>query len=457
MKPLSLRSRLLLVATLVLLLFLGLMGVVLDQAFRRSAEQGVSERLLLHIYGLLATTEETLDGEVFLPEVLQEPDFNRLGTGLYAIVLDASDDELWRSESALDISLAASAVSSIAHDLPPGEPRFGSVMSQAGEPLFFLSYRVLWQGSGDAVTPFTYVTLQTLDTYRGEVTGFRNNLWGWLVAVIVALVLVQAAVMSWGLSPLRRLASDLKRIEDGEQDYLQGGYPEEIEGVTRNLNLLLSAERQQREKYRTTLADLAHSLKTPLAILKGTASSMEHGASVESTRATVDEQVSRMDDIVSYQLGKAVTSSPGIIRRSIAVEPILERLVAAMKKVYAHRDLDISLSASEGDFFGDERDLMELLGNVVDNACKYGRHQVKISSEQATGREQLRVVIEDDGPGIPESDRLLVLERGARLDTVAPGQGIGLAVVKDIVDRYGGQITIDGSSLGGARFEILLP
>lgn len=462
MRRLSLRARLLLVATCVLLIFLGLMGLVLDQAFRQSAQEGVSERLQLQIYGLLATTEES-DGSLYLPETLQEPDFNRLGTGLYAVVFGEAGAELWRSPSALDLALPEMAKDTLRRDFTPGQPVFGRL--DADTPLFFLAYRVLWQGAGETATPYTFVVMQTLDTYRSEVAGFRNNLWGWLAGVVFVLIGVQAGVMSWGLAPLRRLESDLQQIEDGEQDYLQGDYPAEIEGVTRNLNVLLASERQQREKYRTTLADLAHSLKTPLAILKGAAASM-NGLSTDpekasselgSIRATVDEQVARMDEIVGYQLGRGMTSSPTIIRRSIDVRPLLERLVAAMRKVYSAQNIELTVDAKESSFFGDERDLMEMLGNVIDNACKYCDQQVHIEVTQPVARGKLRFVIEDDGPGIPARERELVVRRGERLDTSAPGQGIGLAVVAELVARYGGDWDIEESALGGARFVINLP
>ena len=305
----SLRGRMLLTATLVLLVFLGLMGVVLDHAFQRSAEQSVSERLLLHIYGLLAATEQS-DGTLVLPQALQEPDFNRLGTGLYAIVMDQHGKELWRSASAVDLSLPIQAKTRISSDLSPGQPVFGRVQNAQGTSLFFLSYRVLWQGTGDKSTPYTFTVLQTRDTYLREVRSFRNNLWGWLAGVVVVLIAVQALVMNWGLGPLKQLARDLKQIEDGDKNTLEGDYPREIDGVTRNLNVLLASERQQREKYRTTLADLAHSLKTPLAILKGAASSLEYSqeqSQVERLRETIDEQVGRMNEIVAYQLERAVS------------------------------------------------------------------------------------------------------------------------------------------------------
>lgn len=463
-RRLSLRGRMLLVAALVLFLFLSMMGAVLDQAFRQSAADGVSERLLLHIYGLLATTEEN-DGVLFLPEVLQEPDFNRLGTGLYALVLDAQGRELWRSESALDLSVPPQSKVELYNATIAGEPRFGYVLNDAGNRLFFLSYRVLWQGASDTGTPYIFSVLQTRDPYLSEVRGFRNNLWGWLVGVVLVLIVVQALVMSWGLAPLRRLEADLAQIEDGKQDYLEGDYPLEIEGVTRNLNLLLSSERQQRERYRTTLADLAHSLKTPLAILQGATSSLvdRRGSAgsdseidrLDDVRQTVDEQVTRMNEIVAYQLERAVSTSSNLIGKSIGVAPILTRLVEAMRKVYQSRNINISLEISECEFFGDERDLMELLGNVIDNACKYGGGNVLVSASH--DGSELLLIVEDDGVGISEPDRERVLARGARLDSREAGQGIGLAVVVEIVGRYGGKVAIEASSKGGARVVVRLP
>lgn len=448
----------LLVATLVLFVFLGLMGAVLDQAFQRSAERGVSERLLLHIYGLLATTEE-VDGELFLPEALQEPAFNRLGTGLYALAMDESGKELWRSPSALDLALPPPAKVQLYSNLSAGQPAFGTVANDQGEPLFYLSYRVLWQGADAGTTPYTFTVLQTMDTYRGEISGFRNNLWGWLVGVVVLLIVVQALVMSWGLSPLGNLADDLKRIEDGEQAFLEGDYPAEIEGVTRNLNLLLASERQQREKYRTTLADLAHSLKTPLAILKGAASSLGYGnkrSDLEDVRQTIDDQVGRMNEIVAYQLERAVASTSTLIRKSIEVAPAVDRLMSAFRKVYEAQSIEFTVNVDDCTFFGDERDIMEVLGNIVDNACKYSNGQVRIDIGRVESGE-LVMAVDDDGEGISAADRETVLARGARLDSRAPGHGIGLAVVVEIVSRYSGTVEIEDSDLGGTRVVVTLP
>jgi len=427
------------------------MGFVLDRAFQQSGKQSVQEKLLIHIYGLLAVSDET-DGELFLPEQLQEPRFNNLGSGLYGMVLDDKGQELWQSPSSLDLQLTSAHSRSLYTNLKTGIQKFGRA-EVAEESLFYLSYKILWQGAGEKTTPYIYVVLENMAPYNNQIAGFRNSLWGWLVAVVVALIVVQGLIMNWGLRPLRSLANDLKAIEDGHQDHLEGEYPEEIEGVTRNLNLLLSSERQQREKYRTTLADLAHSLKTPLAILQS--------APEKDIQDTLHEQVARMNEIVSYQLQRAVATSSNLIRKSIAVKPVVERLIAAISRVYEGKDegkdVQIESTIMDCSFFGDERDLMELLGNLVDNACKYGKGQVRLEVNRPGGKEGgLVIVVEDDGDGIASSDKERVLRRGERLDTQEAGQGIGLAVVNEIVARYNGKIELHDSILGGAKVKVTL-
>jgi two-component system sensor histidine kinase PhoQ len=480
----SLRGRLLLTATAVLFVFLGLTGLVLDQAFRRSAETGEEEKLLLQIYALLAVAEESKDG-IFLPEQLQEPRFNQLGTGLFGFVHSSNGSELWRSPSALDMEFRRLNRPTVTDDLETGQQRFGRVDDTDGNELFFLSYRVSWEGPDQKTTAYIFTTVETMQPFTGEIQAYRNNLWGWLGGVVVALVFVQGLVMRWGLSPLKQLADDLKSIEDGHSDYLVGQYPSEIEGVTRNLNVLISSERQQLEQYRTTLADLAHSLKTPLAVLKGAASSLEQlhssdnsslpqiadekNRKLEEIKGTVDEQIGRMDEIVVYQLQRAVSSSTNLLRKSVDVSPLVNKLIDAMKKVYADKEIAFEISMAECSFFGDERDLMEMLGNLVDNACKYGQSRVRVTvgtqgdlveistdSMEQTKKGQLVIAVEDDGDGIPARDRQQVLQRGTRADVRESGQGIGLAVVAEIVKRYQGKVEIGDSLLGGALVSLWL-
>ena len=445
----SLRSRILWSAAMVLFIFLGLTGLVLDQAFQRTAEQSVAEKLRIQIYGLLSVTEVDL-GQILLPEALQEPRFNNPGSGLFAMVRDGDGQELWRSPSSITLDMLPEQSRQHYMNLEPGEDRFSRMDT---EDVFYLAYKVLWLGAGDEPYEYVFIVMESVEGYQTQLTSFRNNLWGWLVLVGVALILVQALVMNWGLKPLGALAEDLEAIESGQQDSLNADYPDELTGVTKNLNVLISSERTQREKYRTTMADLAHSIKTPLAILKNGASQLASTPeSVEEVRTIIDDQVDRMDEIVGYQLERAMSDSSSLIKRSIEVAPVIDKLKLALQKVYPETAIsaDVSMNAT---FFGDERDFMELMGNLIDNACKYCRSSVALSAmeTQDTG---LTLVVEDDGPGIPRTRRDQVLERGTRMDSRAPGQGIGLAVVTEIVDRYDGQIQIEDSKLGGARISL---
>lgn len=444
----SLRSRILWSAAIVLFVFLGVTGVVLDQAFQRTAEQSVEEKLRIQIYGLLSVTEVDL-GEILLPEALQEPRFNNPGSGLFAIVRGGDGAELWRSTSAIPLEFSPAQLVSQYTELLPGEHRFSRM---SGPDVFYLSYKVLWVGSGEESLEYVFVVMESVDSYESELSSFRSNLWGWLVLVGIALIFVQALVMNWGLKPLGALARDLEAIESGKQEGLTAAYPEELTGVTKNLNILISSERTQREKYRTTMADLAHSIKTPLAILKSSASQMSTSPdSLEEIQSTIDTQVDRMDEIVGYQLERAMSDASSLIKRAIDVEPVVNRLQVAMQKVYPQTAINLEVTAAT--FFGDERDLMEMLGNLLDNACKYSRGSVALTVRPVEDAG-IEIRIEDDGPGIPEARREQVLERGTRMDSRAPGQGIGLAVVTEIVARYDGAITIEDSRLGGALIRL---
>ena len=452
----SLRLRMLCSATLVLMVFLGVLGGVVDNAFRQSAGQAVSERLQLHSYALIAASVEDDQGgavDLYLPTELQEPDFNTMGSGLFGFVFTRGGNEVWRSGSALDLDLGDAEKAVLLAQDTAGVVTFSELPAAAGRgPLFYLTYPVIWESAlGDA--RFFYVVLQDFTSYGNEVAAFRESLWGWLIAAVVVLVVLQAAIMYWGLLPIAGLEHDLKAIEEGRQEYLVGQYPTEINGVTRSLNLLLSEERAQRERYRTTLADLAHSLKTPLAILKAEAEKPDQ--TVKQVAAAMDQQVTRMTDIVSYQLERAVSSSSKLFRNLTPVGPVIDKLVTTIKKVYQEKNIDFLKQVSPADFPGDERDLMELLGNLLDNACKYGAGRVKIIA--VVVKDSVQLTVEDNGPGIPASDRARVLERGLRLDSREAGQGIGLAIVAEIVDRYNGQIVIRDSDLGGARVIVSIP
>jgi len=442
-----------------LFVFLGLTGIVLDRAFRDSVEAGAAEQLQLQIYVLLAALEEE-DGDFYLLEDLREPRFGQLNSGLYGFVSSTYAGELWRSESALDLRLENPGV--LTMNVTVGESVFTRTNAADNEELFVLNYGILWD---DGISEYNFSVMETSVPYYSEINEFRTSLWSWLGGVSILLLALQVLFLRWGLSPLHRMARDLKLIEVGKREQLEGTYPKELKIVTDNLNLLIKSERKQQAKYRTTLADLAHSLKTPLAVISGVTAKLARGEGsglpedAGNQMDTVEEQLDRMNQIISYQLQRAVQSNgSSSLARQVRVKDVIAKILQALDKVYANKAIQHSESIDErAVFHGDERDLMEVLGNVLDNAYKYGHGelQVMVTVNKGKGPDQLSIVVEDDGPGIAVDQRQYVLQRGARADTLAQGQGIGLAVVTDIVASYGGMIDVDNSKLGGARIQIV--
>jgi len=453
----SLQSRLLLAFSALLFFFLGLTGIILDRAFRNSVEAGAVERLQVQIYLLLSTVEED-DGEFYFLEDLQEPRFSQLNSGLYGFISSPAYGVLWRSDSARTFVMPDPEF--FANRLAVGDTRFRRLDSVGAEVYFALSYGILWE---DGIREYSFSVVENAAPYYSEIANFRTSLWSWLGGVAVLLLLIQLALLRWGLLPLHRLAVDLKKIEAGQRDKLEGSYPKELEGVTDNLNLLIESERKQQSRYRTTLADLAHSLKTPLAVIGGLLPRSAPDSGAGSTLPdkvqlqAVNEQLDRMNQIVSYQLQRAMRSEKAsTLSRQVNASRTLRRILDALQKVYADKSIALDYQVDpKALFFGDERDLMEVLGNVLDNAFKYGRSAIWVSL-QKTGSDGrgLRITVEDDGAGIEEDKQNFVLQRGARADTLVQGQGIGLAVVTDIVGSYAGEIRVEDSQLGGARILI---
>ncbi len=452
----SLQSRLLLASSILLFVFLGLTGVVLDRAFRDSIEAGAAERLRGQIYLILGEVE-LADGEFYFLEDLPEPRFGQLDSGLYGFISQRALGELWRSDSARTLSLTDPDI--LIQPINEGESRFFTTVSGRGEELFVFQYGILWE---NGITEYCFTVMENSIPYYLEIRNFRNDLWSWLGGVAALLLLIQLLLLRWGLLPLQRMALDLKRIEEGGKDRLDPRYPRELQGLAANLNMLIDSERKQQQRYRTTLGDLAHSLKTPLAVISGAVrnlSAPDPGADVVArTLRAVDEQVGRMNQIVTWQLQRAVrTADSSSLGKAVAAAPVLDKVLSALKKVYADKAMRVVGNCPAAAVFnGDERDLMEMLGNVLDNAFKYGKSKVTIEvSEPVAGG--LEIAVEDDGPGIPQGRRDFVLQRGARADSLAAGEGIGLAVVKDIVSSYRGSIDIGASAAGGARIRLVLP
>jgi two-component system, OmpR family, sensor histidine kinase PhoQ len=451
----SLNSRLLIAFSILLFIFLGLTGIVLDRAFRNSVEAGAADRLQVQIYLLLAAAEVE-DGEFYFLEDLQEPRFSSLNSGLYGFISSSNVGEMWRSQSARALQLPEQDF--LREDLDVGEVRFRRLLGEQQQVYFAVSYGILWQ---DGISEYSFSVVEDAAPYYSEIGNFRNSLWYWLGGVAVLLLLIQFLLLRWGLLPLDRMADDLKQIESGDKDKLEGSYPKELRGVTNNLNLLIETERKHQARYRTTLGDLAHSLKTPLAVIAGIlptlrpASKPDMSSPAQQQLDAVAEQLERMNQIVSYQLQRAVQSknASSLVKR-VSVAVVIDKVLDALAKVYADKSVQVSTKLDrQAIFSGDERDLMEVLGNVLDNAFKFGATRIRVALERQS-KGGLIIRVEDDGPGIAADKQDFVLQRGARADTLVQGQGIGLAVVTDIVSSYGGEIRVEQSDLGGARIVI---
>ncbi|HAT01321.1 MAG TPA: two-component system sensor histidine kinase PhoQ, partial [Pantoea agglomerans] len=262
----------------------------------------------------------------------------------------------------------------------------------------------------------------------------------------------------WSLRPIGALTQQVRELETSQRENLADNPPQELRSLVRNLNLLLTNERQRYTRYRTTLSDLTHSLKTPLAVLQSTLRSLRNGKelTVEQAEPVMLEQISRISQQVGYYLHRAsMQADHNPLQRDLhSVSGLLDKLCSALNKVYQRKGVAISLDISpELTFVGDQNDFMEVLGNVLDNACKYCLEFIEISAFQS--ENALHLYIDDDGPGIPESKRDLVFVRGQRADTLRPGQGLGLAVVRDILEQYEGNVIASGSALGGTRMEVV--
>jgi two-component system sensor histidine kinase PhoQ len=442
----SLSARLLISVSVLLMFFFGVTIVVLDTAFRSAGEQAQADILDGHLMAILAAAEATADGGLELPPDLQEPRFGTIGSGLYAELREVEGDPVWRSRSALGIEIPVGATPR------SGVRRFRNEMLADGTPVLTLSLAVQWELPDGNYRPFVFKVAESLESFNAQVRQFRGQLFGWFAAVALIMLLAISVLLRHLLRPLRQIENQIGEIEQGEREGLSGKYPTELTGVARNMNLLIDSERGRSERYRNTLDNLAHSLKTPLAAMRSLLS--ESGSAADK----FDEQIDRMDEIVRYQLRKPASSkAQNLIVTLVSVEPEVERLVAGLKKVYHEKAPDIAISIDDGSQFrGDAGDFLEMAGNLLDNACKWCIKRVSIDISRAPDKDML-IVVADDGPGIPDDAADALLQRGTRLDESTPGHGIGLAVVKELAESYGGRLEICRAELGGAELRVTIP
>ena len=448
----SITSRLLVSASLVLTICLGSIGWLLDETYRETTQQAMQDRLQNQLYTIIAAIDLGANGRMFMPENLPEPRFYEQGSGIYAQIRSHDASQFWSSASAKNIEIP------YIEKLEQGGSQFKTVRAGNNEELLTFNMGLAWSVN-DKLEAFTFSAAESLYSYHQKINEYRQNLWTWMVGVGVLFLMIQAIIIRWSLSPLRKVADDLSAIERGEKSQLEGGYPKEIRGLTTNLNAFVRSEREHIVRYRNSLNDLAHSLKTPLAVLQN---EVESPATPKKLNHVLSEQVDRMKQLVDYQLQKAASAGRSTLAAPISMDQLTRRVAHSILKVYQDKDIKVQIDVqSNAVFNGDKGDILEVLGNLIDNALKWSKSYVHIEvtmAEQQKGSQlkMLTIIVEDDGPGIPEEKIREVMLRGVRADEQVQGHGIGLAVVRDLVQLYHGKLELGHARYGGAKVKAIL-
>ncbi|PWB32876.1 histidine kinase [Pseudomonas sp. SDI] len=443
----SLRVRLMLAAFVLALLFMLALLPALQKAFSLALQASIEKRLASDVTTLISAARIE-NNRLEMPDLLPDERFNLPDSRLLGYIYDREGHLVWRSRATAEENINYSP----RYDGRGNE--FARIQQSDGEEFFVYDVEVKLLGGKSAA--FSIVALQPVREYRQTLDGLREKLYLGFGAALLVLLLLLWAGLTWGLRSLRQLSLELDDVESGARDGLSGEHPRELLRLTRSLNRLLRSEREQRGRYRDSLDDLAHSLKTPLAVLQGVSESMAQRREEREQARVLQSQIERMSQQIDYQLQRASLRKSGLVRHRVELQPLLDSLCSTLAKVYRDKAVQVSFNVAAGAQVPMEQGaLLELLGNLLENAYRLCLSQVRVS---LTGNAGERVLcVEDDGPGVPVGQRERILQRGERLDRQYPGQGIGLAVVKDIIDSYDASLTLDDSPLGGAAFRIRFP
>lgn len=443
----SLRVRLMLGAAITVSLFMLALFPALQKVFTTALEESIEQRLAADASALISAARVS-NGQLRMPEKLPDEEFDILPARQLGFIYDSQGVLLWRSRSSRNVTV---------NYQPKFDGRgheFLRIKDTAGNEHYVYDVEVdLLRGKS---ANFSIVTMQPSSDYQVMHNSLRQQLYVWLGLALLLLLGFLWLGLGWGIRSLRSLSAELDDVETGQRGALSDEHPRELLRLTRSLNRLLESERQQSERYRHSLDDLAHSLKTPLAVLQGVAEVLlKQFSSIEQARV-LQGQVNRMSQQISYQLQRASLRKSGLLRYQVKLKPLLGSLVEALDKVYRDKRVLVTQDiAKELRVPVEQAALLELLGNVLENAYRLCIKEIRVSAKLTVTNCEL--IVEDDGPGVPKHQRERILKRGERLDTQFPGQGIGTAVVKDIIDSYGGQLFVEESALGGAQFRIIFP
>jgi signal transduction histidine kinase len=455
MRANSLAFRLFLWATGLTVVILIVTGVALSSIYRQAVERAFDRRLDVYLRTLVADVASPEEGNDKYPQSIGEPLFELPLSGWYWQVtrLDTPKPELHSSRSLWDSNLPRLADAAV--DSSAGSYRKGYARGPEDVRLRLVEReidlgddgRYLIQVAGDAAE---------IDE---EMLSFDRIIGAIFTALAVALLLTTALQVRFGLSPLKRISESLAAIRSGRAERLEGEFPVEIASLARETNALIDANREIVERARTHVGNLAHALKTPLSVIVNEAAARP----ADPLSQKVLEQADIMRDQVARQLERArLAARSAVIGTLIDVLPVVTALARTMEKLHHERDIAIAVDVpAQARFRGEQRDLEEMIGNLVDNACKWAQSRVAIevvaNAAADKGNGRVRVIVDDDGPGLSAAERERVARRGQRLDESKPGSGLGLSIVIELASLYGGVLTLGTAPIGGLRAELALP
>ena len=443
----SLSSRLIAAAAVWTLLGLVVGGAVLSNAFRLAAQNSFDAALQADMDGLIAAAEPDPDpeGGVLLADRFLNHNFDRVYSGLYYQIRQG------KTGGQISRSLFDKEINPV-NEPSKGALTWGSAAGPENQKLRVLSRRVDLTPDTKSDADYTFLVAGDMSAVDRQTREFNTTLfWSFLLLGLglIAAILLQVKV---GLAPLRKVSRSLAKIRDGEARRLEGKFPTEIAPLASELNSLIQHGEEVVGRARTHVSNLAHFLKTPLSVLAA-----EADAQPGPLADMVKRQVFSMRRQVDHYLSRArAAGSLDVLGNRTQVSAVLDDLSRVIARIHAARGIVIDAEASDDIYFrGERQDLEEMLGNLIDNGCKWARARVRVRCEKAAGR--LVLTVEDDGPGLSAEQRAQVGERGERLDESVPGSGLGLAIVRDISKLYGGFFALDQSSLGGVLARLDLP
>ena len=451
MRANSLALRLFLSATVWTVLILFATGIALSTLNRQAVERSFDRRLSVYLRTLVAEVAAPEEGSERQQQSLGEPLFELPLSGWYWQItrLSAPKPEVRSSRSLWDGGLPNLGD----QDVPLGadETRRSYVEGPEGQRLRLIERTVDLGDDGR----YLIAVAGDSQEIEEETRSFDRVLVITFGTLIVALLLTTMFQVRFGLAPLKRISEGLAAIRGGTAERLEGSFPFEIAPLARETNALIDANREIVERARTHVGNLAHALKTPLSVMVNEATARRS----DPLAVKVLEQADIMRDQVARHLERArLAARTTVVGNVTDVLPVVSALARTMEKIYVDRGIAIDVEAPTPlRFKGEQPDLEEMVGNLVDNACKWAHSRVSIDVMAEAGATQVRIVVDDDGPGLDAEQRKQVTHRGQRLDETKPGSGLGLSIVVELAALYGGSFALDTAPIGGLRAELTLP